>query len=569
MKDQVGLVSELALFRPDGAVRTVLQSMFPIATADGFLMGSIIRDVTDRKRSDEQLRKNEERLRLIVDGTDALLMNVDPRGRITYVNEAAAKKLGTPAEDIIGRLYLRFVHPYDVDRVSRVYQEQSATGTPSTSLELRILAAGDQVRWFNFVTHPIIKDGQVVEVSGLALDITERKQMAEQLRRQERLAAVGQLAAGIAHDFRNLLSTIMLYAKMDVGQPDMPPRAARHLQVITEESQRATELVQQMLDFSRSARIKPRPLDLAALTEDLLGVLEHTIPATIHMALDLQGSDPSAFTVEADPGRIQQALTNLVLNARDAMPDGGELRFTLSRVRVSADKKLPVADMVPGDWVCLRVQDTGIGMSKEVQAHLFEPFFTTKEVQKGTGLGLAQVYGIVRQHKGYIGVESEPGQGTTFSIYLPANGGKWEGQAEGDEVANTQQGRGETILFVEDQPRLREAGGALLESLGYRVVTAGTGREALARCEELRSSEGPVPPVDLVVTDLVMPDLGGKDLLRELQKTMPGVRALAITGYSMSGEDQAALKDAGFLDVIFKPVDADGIAQAVQQALHR
>ncbi|MGD2147549.1 MAG: PAS domain S-box protein, partial [Anaerolineae bacterium] len=241
MRDQIGRVTELDLLRPDGTSRTVLQSMFPIATAQGFLMGSIIRDITDRKQAEDKLRENEERLRLIVDGTDALLMNVDPRGRITYVNEAAASRLGIPADEVLGRLYLRFVHPDDVDRVSRVYQEQAINGTPSTSLELRVISAGGEVGWFSFVAHPIIKDGKIVEIAGLALDITERKRMAEQLARQERLAAVGQLAAGIAHDFRNLLSTIMLYAEMDLGQPDLPPRAARHLQIITEESQRATD----------------------------------------------------------------------------------------------------------------------------------------------------------------------------------------------------------------------------------------------------------------------------------------------------------------------------------------
>ncbi|MGD2147550.1 MAG: ATP-binding protein [Anaerolineae bacterium] len=322
-----------------------------------------------------------------------------------------------------------------------------------------------------------------------------------------------------------------------------------------------------MLDFSRRTRIKPRPLDLATLTEDLLALLEQTIPANIQVAYEVQGSDPSAFTVEADAGRIQQALTNLVLNARDAMPEGGDLQVGLSRVRITEYQRPPVADMTPGEWVCLAVRDTGIGMSKDVQAHLFEPFFTTKDVHEGTGLGLAQVYGIVRQHQGHIGVESEPGQGTTFRIYLAANGGTWEEQA-GDGAADSPQGRGETVLLVEDQPRFREAGGALLESLGYRVVTAATGREALVRCEELRALEGRAQPVDLVVTDLVMPDLGGEDLLRELHRTMPGVKVLAMTGYSMRGDDQQALRNAGFLDVILKPVDVDGLAQAVRQALH-
>jgi CheY-like chemotaxis protein len=271
--------------------------------------------------------------------------------------------------------------------------------------------------------------------------------------------------------------------------------------------------------------------------------------------------------VEADSGRIQQALTNLTLNARDAMPEGGDLRFALSQLAVSDDEPPPVADMLPGDWVCLSVSDTGTGMTKEVQEHIFEPFFTTKDVDNGTGLGLAQVYGIVRQHKGHIDVETEPGAGTTFYIYLPAYGEEIEEEDATENASDLPQGRGETILLVEDEKKLREAGRAMLESLDYRVVTAANGREALAKCQSPRWSGERARPIKLVITDLVMPEMSGEDLMHELQKRKPDLPVLVITGYALQEDDLQALKDMGFMDVIFKPFEVQALAQAVHCAL--
>jgi CheY-like chemotaxis protein len=311
--------------------------------------------------------------------------------------------------------------------------------------------------------------------------------------------------------------------------------------------------------------IETRPVDLVSFTEGVMDVLRRTIPENIRLTLAMgAGGYAAPLTVDADPTRIQQALMNLALNARDAMPEGGELRVGLSRVKVGPGEESLAAP--PGEWICLTVADTGTGMTEEAQDHLFEPFFTTKEPGAGTGLGLAQVYGIVRQHEGHVGVETAAGEGTTIYVYLPTYRGEIE-EIEAKESLALPQGRGETILVVEDEPRLQKAMEKILESMGYQTLIAANGREAL---EIYRSAEKAYPGqgrrVALVLADLVMPEMGGKQLIQELRQAHPDLKALAITGYVMDVNLQE-LRETGFLGVINKPFDTDRLAQAVRRAL--
>jgi len=426
------------------------------------------------------------------------------------------------------------------------------------------------------------ESGEPVGMLGISTDITARKAMERQLRQQERLAAIGQLASGIAHDFRNLLTTIILYAGLPLRKPDLSPDLAESLATIKEEAEKATDLVQQILDFSSSAMIERRPLEMGSFLDDILAVLRRAIPETVCISLEA-GAGP--YLVEADAGRLQQALTNLALNARDAMPEGGELRFTLSRVTTGCEGPSVTADVRGGDWarhepadrtqsergewIRLTIEDTGIGMTERVQQHLFEPFFTTKEVGEGTGLGLAQVYGIVRQHQGVIDVETELGRGTTFLIYLPAHGEEAlpaEQEQQAAAPGDAPQGLGETILLVEDEENVRRAAKSMLESLGYAVLTAANGREALALCQSPRWSGGE-STVDLVITDVVMPEMGGMELLQRLGKTNHSLKGVAMTGYALGDSDMQALREAGFVDVVRKPFELDDLAQPVRRAL--
>ena len=529
-------------------------------------------DITARLRAEQAMRESEARYRQLVETSPDAILLTDPNSTILMCNQQAAVLYECEdREQLVGRRALEFVAPVDHARV-RSNLRRLLSGEEVKAVEYTVkTAAGREI--FIELHSSVIEDSDdhPQAIISVARDVTERHEMAQQLRRQERLAAVGQLAAGIAHDFRNLLSTIILYAQLLLRQPNLPLRAARNLQTIVDESYKATDLVQQILDFSSRAMIKPRALDLVDLIKKTVEVLLRTLPESIHLALDMQSatSGPAGYTVMADEGRIQQALTNLALNARDAMPQGGELRFTLSTVLVKRGETPPVAEMSPGRWICLAVSDTGTGMTEEVRGHLFEPFFTTKEVGKGTGLGLAQVYGIVRQHEGYIDVETELGAGTTFSIYLPFYHEE-ESEEQVPEDSSLPQGQGETILLVEDEVKLREAGLAMLEYLGYRVETAANGREALALYKEIQptsSSKPHGPAIDLVITDLVMPQMGGKALVRELHRIAPQLKVLAVTGYALQESDLISLRDVGFVDIISKPFDIDELAQVIRSAL--
>ena len=518
--------------------------------------------IAERKQAEERLSFQS----MLLDQIDDMVIATDLEGRITYVNEAECRVFGKTADELIGQHVEEYGEDPDCGAMQKEIIENTLSEGQWRGEVVNIPEDGQKIILDSRTQLIYDERGEPMGMVGISTDITERKEIERQLRQQERLAAVGQLAAGIAHDFRNLLSTIILYAQLCLRNRKLSPDLAQNLQTIVDESYKATDLVQQMLDFSSRAMIRPRPLDLVVLIEDVLEVLARTIPEHIYLTLDAQNMEPGAYTVKADPGRIQQVLTNLTLNARDAMPEGGTLQFAVSAVEVKCGETPPVADMDPGDWGHLTVSDTGTGMTEEVQEHLFEPFFTTKDVDRGTGLGLAQVYGIIRQHKGHIEVETELGEGTTFHIYFPVYEQRPE-EIDAREPVPTPKGLDETILLVEDEEELLEAAQAMLKSLGYRVVTATNGREALAKCQIPRWSGGWSRQIDLVITDLVMPKMGGRELMHELQKTKPNLPVLAITGYALQEEDLETLKDMGFVDVIFKPFEVGAWAQYIRRAL--
>jgi two-component system cell cycle sensor histidine kinase/response regulator CckA len=391
---------------------------------------------------------------------------------------------------------------------------------------------------------------------------TERKRFEEQMREADRMAALGQLAGGIAHDFNNVLMTIILYAEMLVEEPSLSPDLAPDVESILNEAQEAAHLVRQVLDFSRRSRIETRLVDLRAFVQESVDMLRRILSESISLLLEVGSGE---CLVNADPTRIQQVLMNLVVNARDAMPEGGDLRIGLSRVQVRPGQEPPLAEMDVGEWVCLAVSDTGTGIPPEVLPRIFEPFFTTKPEGQGTGLGLAQVYGIVKQHGGHIGVETEVGWGTTFCIYLPA-----QEMQEVEEVPQEEavaRGNGEIVLVAEDEERVRNSCRRVLEELGYRVLTAENGREAL---EIYRSAERACPEqgrgIDLVLTDMVMPEMGGKELIWGLRKENPHLKAIAMTGHVLA-EDLRQLKEEGSLEVVYKPLDTNTLARVVRHAL--
>ena len=509
-------------------------------------------DITERKEAHEALRESERGYRELLDSMSDGIAVVDTSFRVVRMNEALARDIGK-REGVVGAkcfsAFYGFDEPCDwcpAQQVLRTGIDESATvGYP----------AEDPQRWFHLRASPIRNTaGEITHIVESARDITERIDLEEQLRQQERLAALGQLAGGVAHDFNNILATIILCAEMDLGRRDLNPAVQDGLETILGESRRAADLVQQILDFSRSSMLATEPLSLAEAVEETAVILRRTIPENIRVTTEL-GCD--ACTILGDATRVRQVLMNLALNAKDAMPDGGNLRIAVDALELSTEEKAPAPDMAPGHWVQLTVSDTGTGMTDEVQAHLFEPFFTTKEVGEGTGLGLAQVYGIVKQHDGFVDVDTAPGEGTTFSIFFPRIG-REELTGEAAGAAGAPPAKADRILVVEEADPLRGALEAGLEAQGYQVTAVANGREAV---EEMDVQE-----VDLLLTDVTEPRTGSDALLRAVRRRAPGLSIIAMTGLNTEANTLTLLA-AGYSDVLCKPFSIEDLVTAVQGAL--
>ncbi|HEY89568.1 MAG TPA: response regulator [Thermoflexia bacterium] len=518
----------------------------------------LVVEIAERERAEEDIYKLSQFRGSVIDNANVWLNVLDVEANIVVWNRAAAEISGYTCAEVLGHNKIwEWLYPDAVYRDKIVTQATTIInrGAVVEDWETTIRRKDGATRTISWNYRNLV-DRQGTPTGSIALgrDITERQQLEEQLRRQERLAVVGQLAAGIAHDFRNILAVIILYAQLALRKPTLPPELAKIFEIISSQSKKAANLVQQILDFSSRSMIERQTLDLKPFTGNVLEVLRRTIPEHIRFTLAAEAEE---YIVEADANRLEQALMNLVLNSRDAMPQGGELRVTLSKLTLGPAAKPPVAAMSTGEWICLTVADTGIGMPAEVYAHLFEPFFTTKEVGQGTGLGLAQVYGIIKMHKGHIDVETKLGEGTTVYIYLPA--GKLEEEWVANPTAGMVAGQGETLLVVEDSQLLRDVIETFLKALNYRVLSAPHGHAALKIYETERD-------IDLVVTDLVMPEMGGEELLRELQKRDPQLGALGLTGY-VDAQLTTELRQSGFRELLQKPFEIEALGQAIHRAL--
>ncbi|MBU1750824.1 MAG: GAF domain-containing protein [Chloroflexi bacterium] len=499
-----------------------------------------------------QVERSERLYRTILENSADAIISVDPDLKVMAWSAGAERILGYARDEIIGQTMRILIPEPDRQQTIAMLHEARQQGFAQSRETRRRAKDGRLVD----VEATVTDLGPVLGFTTILRDVTERNRLEAQLRQQERLAAVGQLSAGIAHDFNNILTGIIGLAQMLQMSAAVPDSAKADLARIAQGGQRAAHLVRQLLDFSRKSIRTPLRLDLASFLQDAGRFLERTIPENVSVTLEIA---PGEYPVTADPVQIQQVLTNLATNARDAMPEGGELRVRLSRLTLSPGDQPPIPDMPPGEWVALAVADTGTGIPPEVRPHIFEPFFTTKEVGQGTGLGLAQVYGIVRQHAGYIDLETQEGAGTTFTIYLPAAGRS----AEMSPPAATEDppvGQGELILVVEDEPLVLEVIQAQLQQWGYQVVPALNGQEALAVFDQHRTK------IALVLSDMVMPGLSGPALIQALRAQAPALRAIMVTGYPLGAELEQSLTLEGTLWVQ-KPIEGVQLARMVRQAL--
>ena len=501
---------------------------------------------SERLRLVETIREQMQQVQQITDTVPDGVLLLDANNRVILANPAGTRDLYTLAKTTVGN---EITHLGSCP-ISEVLQEDIDVPWHEINANNRI---------FEIVAQPIDARGASRNWVVVIRDVTQERETQRQVQLQERLAAVGQLAGGIAHDFNNLLTTIMLYAQMPLRKQQLPADLKKPLETILGESRKAADLVQQILDFSRHAPIERHPIDLGPFVKEAIRVLQRTIPENISLYIEI---DPDEYIVEADPTRIQQVLMNLVVNARDAMQEGGVLRVGVSSVIVKEDDDdddIPTPGMTPGKWFCLSVKDTGSGIPDDILPHIFEPFFTTKSAGKGTGLGLSQVWGIVVQHEGFIRVESTIGEGTEFCVYLPIRQEAEDIQARYSDDASIPKGAGERILLVEDSQHVREVSEELLCDLGYQVVTAKNGREAL----EIYKQNG---EFDLIFTDVVMPEVGGVALLHSLRDMGSEIKTIAVTGH-MLAEDLQELRKNGVSGIIFKPLEVKEVAEELRRIL--
>ena len=508
----------------------------------GDVASNAIRRATLQEQLEDQARQMAQIMATVPEG----VLLLDGEGRVLEANPAAEKYLILLAGARVGEI---------LTHIGNRPLAELLTSPPTKGLWHEI---HDDGRTFEVIARPM-EDGPKLKCWVLVIkEVTHERQIRTQMEQQERLAAVGQLAAGIAHDFNNIIATIVLYARLLERTTTLSEQEREHLKVINQQAWHASRLIEQVLDFSRRSVLEQRPLDLLPLVKEHVKLLERTLPEHIEITLRHGEED---YTVHADPTRIQQVLTNLALNARDAMPDGGYLRITLDRIALTAGVAPPMPEMAPGDWVVLGVTDTGVGIPADVLPHIFEPFFTTKTPGEGSGLGLAQIYGIVGQHGGHIQVMSQEGKGTTFIVYLPALRDVPDTASWSQEVT-APQGHGEVILVVEDDMVLRAALVDSLKLLNYQVLEASNGKEALARVQEHREQ------IALVLSDVVMPAMGGIALFHALQEQGWHKPMILLTGHPV-GKELEALQDQGLSAWMGKPPSLEQLSQALADALRQ
>jgi PAS domain S-box-containing protein len=519
------------------------------------LMISSVQDVTHRKKAEDALRESESRLQAIIESNANPIVVYDANGHPQYLNPAFTEVFGWTLDELKGR-EIPFVPDDQKEMTAAKIDAIHASGKPVEFVSQRLT---QQEKILDVIVSAAIIKGPSGKSSGMVvnlIDISEQIKLERQLRQAQKMESVGRLAGGVAHDYNNMLSVIIGYTELALDKLDPAEPLHDDLEEIFNAGRRSAEITRQLLAFARQQTIAPRVLDLNATVEGMLKMLRRLIGEDIDLAWL---PETRVGSIKMDPTQIDQILANLCINARDAISDVGKITIETDMVTFDEAYCADHAGFVPGDFVMLAVSDNGCGMDRQTLDNLFEPFFTTKGVGKGTGLGLATVYGIVKQNKGFINVYSEPGRGTTFKIYLRKHTGPLI-EDQPPRVESVPRGRGEMVLVVEDEPSTLKLAERMLTDLGYQVLIA----ENPSAVMQLAAAH--TGAIALLVTDVVMPGMNGRDLADQLRTLYPDLKTLFMSGYTANVIAHHGVLDAG-VQFIQKPFSKKDLATKVRQTL--
>ncbi len=520
---------------------------------------------SENKIVNDKLHLSEERYRSLVQNSPDIIYTLDVNGRFTFINSAAKILLGYENGSLIGKHFSEIIHDDDLEKAEGLFNDRRTGDRATSSAELKLKMAPSlaKISKFNALTVELKCSGlysEIKEISGkryigtygVVRDISQRKHLEVKLRNFQKMKAVGVLAGGVAHDFNNLLMGIQGYTSIMLMDMSSENIFYDKLKSIEQYVQKGAELTRQLLGFAKGRKFTVKPINMNDLIKDVTRMFGRTKKEIIIY----ENFENNILSVDADAGQLEQVMLNLLLNAANAMPEGGEVRLETKNV-ILAKSIVSSYGINNGEYVMVSVSDIGVGMDEAVQQRIFEPFFTTNEMGHGTGLGLASAYGIINNHNGFIDVESIKGAGTTFRLYLPASSGivKCEESAWTKAVAGP-----ETVLLIDDEDMIIEVGGEILKALGYRVILARSGEEAVDLYRKNADQ------IDIVVLDMIMPGMGGSETFDRLMEVNPAVKVLLSSGYGLDGM-AADIMEKGCTKFIQKPFDVNELSQSLRDVL--
>jgi PAS domain S-box-containing protein len=550
---------EHRIVRPDSSQGVVHERAELVCDADGRPLRWLgtVQDITERQQMEEALQRSEEHFRSLIDNSSDVIAILTGQGTLIYVSHTVQRILQYQPPDLLNRSVFDLIHPEDTARVRDALGRALRGPDVPNPVEFRFRRADATWRFLEAIGQGRKGNDGRWNVVVNARDVTERRQLEDQLRHAQKMESVGQLAGGVAHDFNNILTVIQGHASLLLAGKALGRRETLSVQQINLAAERAANLTRQLLTFSRKQVLQPRLLDLNEVVNGMGKMLQRLLGEDISLHVHYSPNLPGVL---ADAGMLEQVLLNLAVNARDAMPKGGQLIINTNVARIADGDLGQNPDAYPGEFVCLSVSDTGTGIAPEHVSHIFEPFFTTKDVGKGTGLGLATVYGIIKQHRGWVTVASEVGKGTVFQVFLPANAGR-PADAAAPAADTPVRGGRETILIVEDETAVCELVRDVLEKLGYHVLTAPTGPAALKLWPQHRGH------IDLLLTDMVMPHgMTGRELGKQLQLEKPSLKVIYTSGYSAEALGAEFQLDSSLV-FLQKPYQTRKLAELIRAEL--